>query len=69
MRTCWIERRRTSPAGRVAPVPTGGGVATALDGRRGPYTADIRYVDDPPWQSRLADLEGPLRTRRRARTS
>ena len=68
MRTCWIERRRTSPTGRVAPVPTDGGVATPLgtDAAAEVFAWLNRQLT---WQSRLADLEGTLRTRRRARTS
>jgi len=68
MPTCWIDRRRTAAAGRVRTVsPAGAGAAP-----RGPdATAEVfawlnRQLS---WQSRLADLEGPLRTRRRARTS
>jgi hypothetical protein len=49
-------------------VPTDGGVATPL----GPDAAAEVFAwlnRQLTWQSRLADLEGTLRTRRRARTS
>jgi hypothetical protein len=68
MRTCWIDRRRTGAAVRVATVPPTGGVTTPL----GPDAAAEVFAwlnRQLTWQSRLADLEGTLRTRRRARTS
>jgi hypothetical protein len=68
MRTCWIDRRRTHSPGPMAPVPTAGGVAAPL----GPDAAAEVFAwlnRQLTWQSRLADLEGALRTRRPARTS
>jgi len=68
MRTCWIDRRRTHSVGPAAPLPTFGGVATPL----GPDAAAEVFAwlnRQLTWQSRLADLEGALRTRRPARTS
>ena len=68
MRTCRTDRRRTRSAGPVAPVPTDRGVATPA----GPDAAAEVFAwlnRQLTWQSRLADLEGALRTRRRARTS
>ncbi len=68
MRTCWIERRRTRAGGRVATVPPAGDVATPL----GPDAAAEVFAwlnRQLTWQSRLADLEGSVRPRRRARTS
>jgi hypothetical protein len=68
MPTCWTERRRTLAVGGVRAVPPTGGVATPL----GPDAAAEVFAwlnRQLSWQSLLADLEGPIRTRRRARTS